>query len=50
MARIKSWKIGLGTGFVLLGVYLVFNNQRDILSSLIGITAIALGIGLIVSG
>lgn len=49
MARINPLKIGLGTFFTLLGLYLVFGFENNVASVLVGIFSIALGIGLIAS-
>jgi len=49
MAKLNPWKIGIGTGFILIGLYFVFNNKRDILSVIAGIGAIAFGVGLLAS-
>jgi len=49
MTKLNPIKVGIGTGFLILGVYLIFNNKQDILSVIIGIGAISLGIGLLAS-
>ena len=48
MANSSPWKIGVGVGAILLGIYLAF-NQKDTISIIVGIAAIAFGIGLIAS-
>lgn len=45
----KAWTIGVGAGFILLGVYTIFSYQQEILISVIGIILIALGLGIIAS-
>lgn len=44
----KLWKIGIGTGLIILGLYFLF-NQEGIVSILIGSIGVAVGVGLIVS-
>ncbi len=44
----KAWKIGVGTGSILLGIYFLF-NLKDTLSIIFGIIAVAFGIGLLAS-
>ncbi len=48
MAKINPWKMGIGSGAVILGVYSLFNLQ-DFLSKIFGVISIAFGIGLIAS-
>ena len=48
MAKQNAWKIGLGAGSILLGLYLAL-NQEGLLISIIGFIIIAFGIGLIAS-
>lgn len=49
MGKVNPWKMGIGAGSMLLGVYFVFNFQQDISSVIFGIVAVAFGIGLIAS-
>ena len=49
MAKINALKISLGSFFTLFGLYLVFYNQENFVSAILGFAAIALGIGLIIS-
>ena len=42
----SAWKIGVGTGSVILGVYLMF-KFNDLGSVIIGVVAIAFGISLL---
>ena len=44
----NPWKIGIGTGSILLGIYYFF-NQNSIIDVIIGVIAIAFGIGLLAS-
>ncbi len=44
----KSWKIGIGTGLIILGLYFLF-NQKEIWGILTGIISISIGITLVVS-
>jgi len=45
----NPWKMGVGSGSILLGIYLVFKYQESAPSIIFGIIAIAFGIGLISS-
>ena len=48
MAKINPWKIGIGSGAVIFGVYSFFNFQ-DFLIKIFGVIFIAVGIGLLAS-
>ena len=48
MGKPNPWKIGIGTGAILLGIYLVF-NQKNSIGIIIGLAVIAFGVGLIAS-
>jgi len=48
MRKQSPWKIGIGTGLILFGLYLVF-NLKELAGNIIGFVAIAFGIGLIAS-
>ena len=48
MAKPNPWKIGIGAGAVLLGIYFAF-NQKDVTGVIIGFAFMAFGIGLIAS-
>lgn len=48
MTKINPWKIGIGSGAVILGIYFLFNFQ-DFPSKFFGVISIAFGIGLIAS-
>lgn len=48
MGKVNPWKIGIGTGAVILGLYFLF-GQFDSVSKIFGIIVIAFGIGLIAS-
>ncbi len=45
---VNAWKIGIGAGAIILGVYVLF-NQQNFSEVLFGIIAIAFGLGLIAS-
>lgn len=49
MGKINPWKIGIGTGAILLGLYFVFNFGNEVATVIFGFIAIAFGIGLIAS-
>lgn len=49
MAKINPLKIGFGSFFTLLGLYLVFGFGGEVISVLGGIFCIALGIGILAS-
>ncbi len=44
----NEWKVGVGTGSIILGVYFLF-NFKDIASVIAGAAAIAFGVSLIAS-
>ena len=44
----NAWKIGIGAGSILLGLYIFF-NQNSITDVIFGVVAIAFGIGLLAS-
>lgn len=44
----NAWKIGGGAATILLGIYILFNNQ-NIAEIIFGIIAIGFGIGLLAS-
>ena len=48
MAKVIAWKIGVGAGSILLGVYFLLGGF-DMAAKIFGIVAIAFGIGLIAS-
>lgn len=48
MKRNSPLKIGVGSGLILLGVYLLF-SQKEILGIASSIVSIAVGIGLVAS-
>ena len=50
MAKINPWKIGIGTGAILLGAYISLNFKDNIPSVIIGIAIAAFGVALIASG
>ncbi len=43
----NAWKIGTGAGAILLGIYILFNNQNNIINSIFGVIAVAFGLGLL---
>jgi multisubunit Na+/H+ antiporter MnhC subunit len=45
---VNAWKIGVGSGATILGVYVLF-TQKDIVSVIFGVIAIGFGIGLFAS-
>lgn len=45
---VNSWKVGVGAGSIIFGVYFLFQNS-DIISVILGVSAVAFGIGLIAS-
>ena len=45
----NAWKIGLGAGLILLGVYLIFKYQQNIISVVSGIITIGFGLTLLAS-
>jgi multisubunit Na+/H+ antiporter MnhG subunit len=49
MARLNPWKVGFGSGLLLLGIYLVFSNLQNMSVVFIGLVAMAVGIGLLAS-
>jgi len=49
MAGLNPLKIGTGAGATILGLYLLFNNNQNVLGVIVGVIAIALGIGLVAS-
>ncbi len=44
----NPWKVGIGAGAILLGLYIFF-NQKNIAEVIFGVIAIAFGIGLLAS-
>ncbi len=48
MVKLKPWKIGVGTGAILFGLYLAF-NQKNFIATVVGFILIATGISLIAS-
>jgi len=48
MAKLNPWKIGIGSGSILLGLYIFF-NQNNIFEVIFGVVAIAFGLGLLAS-
>ena len=49
MAKINPWKIGIGTGAILLGAYTALTFKNSFLYVLIGIALAAFGVALIAS-
>ena len=45
---VNPWKIGVGAGSILLGLYIFF-NQNNIIEVIFGVIAIGFGIGLLAS-
>lgn len=48
MAKANPWKIGIGTGLILIGAYLSLNKFSTIFT-VSGLVLIAIGIGVIAS-